>query len=69
MVARNTSEPMGLFAYIRVILTLELLCWYRRYFDLDVDDVISPLDETINRICDHLAENDERKEYAKRKAQ
>ena len=35
---------------LKLVFTLNMLCWYRRYFDLDEDGVISPLDEVINDV-------------------
>lgn len=48
---------MSITAFIKTMLLLNLLNWYRRYFKLDVDDVISPLDETINKVIYHLEED------------
>lgn len=42
---------MSIISFIKTIVLLNLLCWYRKHFDLDVDGVISPLDETINQIA------------------
>lgn len=48
---------MQIIPFIKTILLLHLLNWYRRYFKLDVDDTISSLDETINKIIYHLEED------------
>ena len=45
---------MTTFQLIKTSLLLNLLNWYRRNFANDIEDVISPLDETINQIVRHL---------------
>lgn len=45
---------MSFTAFLKTFLLLNLLNWYRQYFNLDVDGVISPLDETINKIAYQL---------------
>lgn len=49
---------MKIYTYIKTHILLSLLNWYRRHFDLDVDGVISPLDETINEIARRLIADD-----------
>jgi hypothetical protein len=58
---------MKIYTFIKTSILLNLLNWYRRNFDLDVDEVISPLDETINEISRRLiSDMDDRKEMCRR---
>ena len=51
---------MSILTYTKMLLLNHLLCWYRSHFNLDEDNVISPLDETINDIAHRIITDEEK---------
>lgn len=51
---------MSILTYTKMLLLNSLLCWYRKHFDLDVDGVISPLDEVINDTARRIIADEEK---------